>query len=243
MVNLPSYSVLVAVDEQHLKEWLEVLPTWKKHRAEMCERPLLLVCDRARPDYGAWPGDSEIMDWGNPISKKPQRDRMLEGLVEGARQASCKADYILKLDADCVAFPAANWVLPEWFTDRPAIIASPWGYTKPADALERFDAWARENGIPGDPLAIPGNPGSTLVRHPRITGWCMWIRSDFARQAGQYVAQFGMPWPSQDGYHWALAKRLGEKIVTARMTNYGWRHCPHPRNRAAAVAESMANIT
>ena len=163
-----------------------------------------------------------------------QRHKMLAGFVHTAA-AMVQTDYWLKIDLDAVAMRQPDWIEPAWFKDEPAIVAPAWGYTKPPDQMEILDAWVAEHDNTVDcmsrfwgtaPLDLHPKPGAGSVRHPRIASWCAFFNTEFTRLcAGMATQTCGpdlMPVPSQDGFMWYVATRLGLPIVTANMKRRGW---------------------
>lgn len=229
-----NFTTIVGVDQEHLEELRLVWPTWRLHRPELLSHPLLLVCDGARP-LSAWQKDlaflghpqSEILLWN--LADAEQREKMLNGLVfAAARQIT--TPWYLKLDTDTIALRSAEWIDLSWFLpdDKgqfPSLISCPWGYTKPADAIERLDAWGDTHPqLASFPrLNLSPRPGAELVVHPRIIGWCFFGRTEATQGAAALCAE-RLPVPSQDTFLWYVAKRRGELIRRIPMKRYGWDH-------------------
>jgi len=226
------FTVVVGVDEQHLDEWRLTWPTWVRHRPEILRQPLLAVCDGARPE-SYWRQALRFVDHSHLTvvtwhqSDVSQREKMLTGLTL-APAIHVRTPWFLKLDTDVVALTSGDWLPAEWFTAdehgrEPVFVASPWGYTKPADALQRLDDWG--DHVPefqGRPrLAVPFTPGATRVRHKRISSWCFFGRTAWLREVTASCAGC-LPIPSHDTFLWYCAARRGDYYRRVRMTNAGW---------------------
>jgi hypothetical protein len=48
------------------------------------------------------------------------------------------------LDCDAFALSKDEWFEDEWFDGNPCFIASPWGYTKPAQMLWDCEEWSKQ---------------------------------------------------------------------------------------------------
>jgi hypothetical protein len=273
-----NYEVVVGVDEKHLPQLAPMLQHW--HRAQ---RGLFSVPWRVFYDFqGVCPKDVleafrkphrppelTIHSWPAPGIEyppgdgtkwtDPQRHKMLAGFVYTAG-THVKAQYWLKIDLDVVSTSTGRWIQPEWFDGRPAIVASPWGYTKPAGQMAYLDAWFdRTNRLRLDPdlldhrftepLRIGTPAGATLAnagsvsrdRHARIASWLGFFETEFTKQcmraAANTVGFAKLPVASQDGFMWYMAARMGLPIKRIQMKNHGWAPKSNLRRALAAVAE------
>ncbi|MCI0364505.1 MAG: hypothetical protein L0219_11510 [Phycisphaerales bacterium] len=225
---------MIAVDAEHLVELQLAWPTWQRYRPEIIAHPLLVICDGAI-ERSQWEQQLRFLEhpqvqlilWHLDLAS--QREKMLNGLVFAVAQ-HVSTPWYLKLDTDAVALRSDDWIDSQWFLPDsqgrlPAFIASPWGYTKPRDAIERLDAWG--DGVEGlmdhPRLNLPAVPGNSLVTHPRIISWCFFGRTDSTRQATA-LCNGRLPVPSQDTFLWYVAKRRGEFFRRVPMKRYGWEH-------------------
>lgn len=238
-VNVPSkaekfeFTTIVAVDQAHLVELRLVWPTWRTNRPEILENPLLIVCDASNSEV-EWQKKLRFVDhpnkrlvlWDMPGIQ--QREKMLSSLVFVAAR-EVKTPWYLKLDTDTVATISGPWIRPEWFLPDeqgrvPAFVSHPWGYTKPANALELLDDWA--DGIPQlshyPRLNIRGPFGATAVRSKRIISWCFFGRTNWTAEVASYATD-RLPIPSQDTFLWYCAARRGDHFRRVGMKNC-WRH-------------------
>lgn len=258
------FTLVVGVDAKHLEQLLLVWPTWKRHKPELLDFPMLLFWDRESfsgetPGYDIarllgrpleavpWPppgvsyGPGDGSRWTNP-----QREKMLSGFVH-VPAAFVRTPYWLKLDTDTVATGNHDWLLraEEQLAERPAILAQKWSYTKPADQMLRLDRWAE--AVPAlsgtEPLGLAPPEGWSRVPHRRIISWCGFFRTDFTRLASRLAAEScglgRLPVPSQDGYLWYLATRLGEPVARANFKRLGWKHRSTTKNVRASAEEAM----
>lgn len=234
---IPDFTVVVALDRGHLEQFYTVWPTWVAYRPEIMQRRLVLIVDLAdheRDDaLRRWVEGLQFVlqvhpqveffewDWRPDL---PQRERMLTGLVRAGDFV--QTPYYLKLDVDAIATKPGPWIMPEWFAESPALIASPWSYSRPGSVIETLDRWG--DGIPDlcskPPLGFRPVAGSEIVKHPRIISWCCFVNTEFSRWASS-LAPERLPVPSQDTYLFYCAARAGKKVVTVKMKSYGWDHC------------------
>ncbi|NUQ65972.1 MAG: hypothetical protein HUU20_26220 [Pirellulales bacterium] len=249
-----SFTTVVACDVRHCDQLAMVWPTWRRCKPEIAASPLLLVCD-ARAGGEAWwrrrldwldHADRRIVLWdwprGEGIGREAvtQRERMLTAFVH----APCKyvdTPYWLKIDTDTVATAAGPWYDPAWFAEAPALVASPWGYTRPGVWIDQLEAWADRHAQLGlfEPLGLRVASGAGAVRHRRLASWLCFVNTAWSRLAASYSPQ-RLPVPSQDTYHWYLAARRGDGIVRARMKNFGWASIHNDRRRQWLVEQGAA---
>jgi hypothetical protein len=200
--------------------------------------------------------------YGTPPGPWPsQREKMLTAFVLAPPMA-VKTPWYLKIDADAVAMRSdPNWIQDEWFEPmtvrsgtkavfwarsysiQPAFVASSWGYSKPATAMETMDKWANDHpAFAGTkPLNLPYEPGASRVRHPRMASWVMFGSMEFIRFAASLCNNGRLPLPSQDGYVFYVAKRLGWPYRTVKMKRLGWTNKSRMASLRNAVAEAMQN--
>lgn len=237
-MDTPGYTLVVGADERHLKQLAWTWPTWKRHKPSLLNHPMIVfvdddslmgkvyqLVDHPRLVVVKWPplptnfhGDSTTK-WNNA-----QRYKMLAGFVHVP--AMVETPYWLKIDTDVVATGNDDWVDAEWFHGQPAIISAPWTFTKPADQMMRLDKWAGSNNVPGKHLNLIPLEGSTRLGHRRIISFVGFFKSTFTQccsnWAGVTCGSFQLPVPSQDGYMWYMAERMGMRVVRPRMKMLGW---------------------
>lgn len=192
-------------------------------------------------DYGA----AAVDKWSNP-----QRAMMLSGFIAVAA-ATVQTPYWLKLDLDVVATGKDNWIDSHWFETNPSMVSHPWGYTKPPDQILKLDAWVeRHKNKPGmsflaaqPPLNLVPNPGSSMVKHKRIISWCAFFNTQFTKLCSSLARETCLPGtipvPSQDGFMFYVAKRLGYEIPTVNMKRRGWEHHNGTANVRKAVERAL----
>jgi hypothetical protein len=202
-------------------------PTWSGD-----PHPLLMKLNRLCHTLGI--RDKGFCQWNGHGGYESQRAKMLNGLVF-ATALHVKTPWYLKLDADTYANRTTKWLEPNWFVERKdgyaAFIASPWGYTKPADALDRLDDWGDTvDGLKDYPrLNIPYEKDATRVCSNRMASWVMFGNTAWLRKAIKFCTSRGpalpsLPVPSQDTFLYYVAARLGDPYITAKMKNMGWAH-------------------
>lgn len=232
------FTTVIAADSEHLEELAIVWPTWAKHRPEILANPMLLMLDMDanQDESGGYYSDPHqavaFLDHPNlsihlVVKTDPsvsQREFMLTQFVDYA-PFQIDTNYFLKLDTDVVAVEGGEWFKRSWFDDYPAFVASPWGYSKPADSMMIMDEWANRHPEFRDslPLNLTFDGTSDRVFHPRVISYVYWGRADWHRTIATFFDE-RMPIASQDGYCWYCAERLHEHYVRVRQSHFGWRH-------------------
>lgn len=254
------YTLVLGVDDNHVEHLRTSWPTWVKHKPSMTSMPIvvfsdsdaairesLLIIGRTDVVVYKWPEDGVVFE-GDENTKwyHPQRYKMLAGFVHVPPKV-VETKYWLKLDLDVVAVGDDSWVDSQWFIGDPAIVAHPWGYTKPPDQMQILDMWATNVSTVeyckyGRPLDLrPDTPSDNKVKHPRIISWCSFYNTEWCRivskDAEHSCGPCKLPVPSQDGYMWFHATRSSEHVVRVNMKSRGWRHCSSLSNMKKVIGE------
>jgi hypothetical protein len=243
---IPDFTTVCAVDARTVDQLHMVWPTWRRHKPELLDHSMVLVCDGEVPDWErrlAWLDHPNrlIIPWKWPYGRHDvtQRERMLTAFVHVPPRVVCTS-YWLKLDTDAVASNPTAWIEEEWFRDTPAIVAAPWGYTKPAHFLTALEAWA--NAHPGlsdtFPLNLDIDPQRETYRHRRIGSWIAFINTTWSATVAAYAPD-RLPVPSQDTYHWYCATRMGRTVRRVQFKALGWNNWHKDRTRQGKVDEAM----
>lgn len=258
------YTLVVGVDHYHLQQLSVTWPTWKRHKPDLLQRPMVVFFDRDQvkrtsileaidhPDIKtvAWPEYDWIIYDGDPSDKwtNPQRYRMLSGFVH-VPATHVDTKYWLKLDTDTVATGKPDWIQDEWFANEPAIVAQRWSFTKPPDQMLKLDQWVADYAghVPGlstmPALNMAPQPGSDRLGHKRIISWCGFFHTATtalaARYADRTVGANQLPVPSQDGYLFYVAKRMGLEIKRIDAKAAGWEHWTSMNNVVQAAQRAM----
>lgn len=266
---MPDYTVVIGLDDHHIKEFALAVRTWHRHKPGLFDVPwvvflsghhLLSALSAAighiqfpHLTICRWPWESVVYK-GTAGDKwnDPHRVKMLSGFVYVPRRF-VKTPYWLKIDTDAVAHGHPDWIDEHWFDDEPAIVAPPWGYTKPADQMMKLDDWFSEAraancivspNIYGPPLKLQPTYGSSLVRHKRIISWCGFFNTEFTNKVAmtaELSCGFGkIPVGSQDGFMFYMAKRANLGIVTPQLKRLGWSHVSRWSKLESACAEALA---
>lgn len=256
-------TVVVVLDAKTAEQAAISTATWARHRPEMRDLPWLVFYDPVQ--ISAWEArdairpaearDVRLAPWqrgGLGTAYGDQREKMLTCWVYAAMVVETR--WWMKIDADALALRPSDWLDQTWFqpTDRgpPAWIASPWGYTKPADQMERLDEWG--DTVPGlsrhPRLAIAYDPGARKACHPRMASWLSYYHTPWTRWAAELAMEHAprlttahprIPVPSQDGYHFYLAARTKAPYRTANMKRRGWTNCPRIDQLRQRAAEAL----
>lgn len=243
---IPRFTVTIAVDNEHLDELRTVLPTWHRHKPELFRVPWVVMVHPEVEHSELMVVLAETMEkinaaghllttlWASFIAGANNRETMLSALLLQAPN-HVRTPYYLKIDTDVVALPTPGgpdgeliderWFKPPAGNTEPAIIASPWGYTKPAEWIDRLDRWGDSHKSIG--LMGEVTPSRTIVgnvaKSSRIISWLMFGSTGFSRTVAAMCGH-RLPVPSQDTTLWYAAERMGRAIHRVRMSQYGWRH-------------------
>jgi len=264
-MSVPDSTLVVGVDEYHLRQLAMTWPTWKRYKPNsILSNPMIVFHDcqqvsgaevRAVVDHPdlrtiAWPIAG--LDWQREPGKdkfdSPHRAMMLSGFVY-VPALFIVTPYWLKLDTDVVATGMDDWIDPSWFVGNPAIVAHRWTFTRPADQMLRMDEWVEENKqrmpkiAEHPPLNLTPTPGWNRVGHNRIISWCGFFNTrwtyEMARLTEMEGGRYKLPVPSQDGFLWYLAERGGRKVVRANMKSRGFQHFHTWKNIENHAREAM----
>lgn len=263
------YTLVCGVDEKHLRQLAVVWPTWRKHKPSLLEHPMVVffdryqvaneqiveVCDHPNLRTVMWPPDGVSYSGGTHkwLDPDPQRKKMLAGFVY-VPPFYVHTDYWLKLDTDTIATGCNRWIDQKWFDNDPAIVAQKWGFTKPANQMDTLDNWAycantsatiQMQLVENPPLGlIPKTDNASRLSHKRIISWCGFFRTDFtwlcSTMAEESCGRGQLPVPSQDGYMWYCAKRMGEEVNRINVKSLGWVHRSTTKGIEQEVAKAMA---
>lgn len=258
------YTLVVGVDKNHLKQLKYVWPTWQKHKPSTCRQPMVVFFDKTdvqeddvleilegHPQLTTvpWPPNKTVYE-GNPNDKwyHPQRYKMLAGFVHLPGMV-VKTPYWLKVDTDVVATGVDDWTEEEWFNGKYECISHRWGYTKPPNQILLLDDWVERNRqtmsllAHYEPLKLAPDPGSDIVKHARIISWCSIWGTAFTRWAAEQATKtcgpYKLPVPSQDGFLWYMATRMGMGIIRENMKDRGWHQWSTNRNVREKARESL----
>jgi hypothetical protein len=258
------YDIVLGVDDKHLPHLRRVWPNWQQHKPSLFDQQIIIFYDAAsvsenhlRVIVGS---DAKLVAWGPTCHyesdgtrwTEPQRQRMLAGFVFVAA-AHVKTKYWLKLDLDVVASGNDDWIDEGWFDDSPAIVAHPWGYTKPAYQMLDLDNWlksSRELLYPeflraAHPLELTPSPHTSALSHKRIISWCGFFNKSFtdlcAMAALTSLGNGHLPVPSQDGFMWWMAAATDQPIHRVNMKRRGWIHRSTLKNMDAELEKLNGN--
>ena len=251
------YSIVVGVDDKHLKQLALTFPTWVHHKPSLLKQQMIVFFDRDQvtakqveevvyhphlltvpwpvKDCNTYQSQPELGRFGDG-----QRYKMLAGFVY-VPAMHVHTRYWLKLDTDVVATGMDDWVDPAWFEDNPTIVAHRWSFTKPADQMVSLDRWASKVPLLQNrpELGLTPKPGAERLGHKRIISWCGFFSSAFSDVCA-YLAQYNssgyhLPVPSQDGFMWYCAARLGKVVRRVNMRGRGFEQWSTTKNVQVAV--------
>lgn len=267
-MGVPDFTVVLGVDAKHLKQLSWTYATWRRRKPSLLNHPLLIFYDheQVKPDdiYRVVEHDNlRLKPWplidpryykstDSDKFSSTQRYKMLSGFVHvPARWVD--TPYFLKLDTDTIAADMDDWIEPSWFDNEPAIVSHPWGFTRPADQLDKLNHWVNihTDALPKlwktEPLNLSPQPEADRVSHPRIISWCAFVNTAFNRLCADYATittplPYHLPIPSQDTYLWYMAARMGMPIVRTSMKRRGWEVWMTDHNIRSAVERVLYNI-
>ena len=226
------FSTFLAVDRVHLAELKYVWNSWCAFKPEIFNAPMIVAYDADQVSVSQMGFMREVHPsvtfyaWSRPACS--QREKMLASFVFLAPMV-VQTPWYLKLDTDVVATRSAEllnvmrWRSPQ---DSPVFVASPWGYTKPATAIQVLDDWGDTVPELKDKprLNLPFDAHANKVKCPgRIISWCFFGQTQWCRQAA-LLCQGRWPVPSHDTFLWYVAARSGAPYLRIRMKDWGWSH-------------------
>ncbi len=245
--TVPEMTLVTAVDHQLINKLALTWPTWMQHKPGLATMPIVVIHDDSinpqgpRCDFLREHPAIRFVRWA-PETNGHTRESLQEALVfVPAREID--TPWYLRLAPETVAVDNSPWSFAKWFAPdvdnrTPACIASPWGYTKPADAIEQLDEWG--NSVPGlcekQALGIYPEVGADRVLHPRIVSWCFIGNSQWTRELAAYAGDH-LPCASHDTFVSYCAARRGDLVVRFDMESCGWRHVSGSERRLRRVCE------
>ena len=233
-------SLVVGIDYAHLDQLTYSLPTWLKYKPKITRLPLVVIYDayeisvmdkRLKLVKKAF-SHLSFVPWKPPINLySDQREKMLTALVTAPRHV--KTEWYVQIDTDVYAKSNESWTNRRWFRNpENVIVSNPWGYTKPANALETLDDWGDKVDLlkPHPRLNVFYDPKSDLVSYPRIASWIIFAKTNFSLSVIDSLDKVDghpkLPVPSQDTLLWYCAARSKKGIVKFPFREAGWNVAP-----------------
>lgn len=251
-----AFTIVVALDARTLGQFRATWPTWRALKPELLDFNWLVIADGFAGSPEWWREQLEDLElpphrlilWSWPqrddkhaTAAITQRERMLTAFVR-VPPACVTTSHWIKVDTDVIATRRSKWIERSWFRGSavPAMVASPWGYSKPPDILHRLQRWAdrHPNSLLRQtaPLSLPElQEGMETMPLPRIASWLCIVELGFSKLAAQLMTGDRLPVPSQDTYHWYLATRLGIPIRRHNFKRGGWETIHSDRRRAERI--------
>ena len=245
----PEMTLVVGLNEETAAIWRHTWPTWMRFKPWLRRMPLLVIHDgsAAVPEgvsslLGEHP-QATFLPYATPEGMTAG-DGLLAALIALPAQ-HVTTPWYLELNPRALATGFAHWLTPEWFQadERgrlPALVASPWGYTKPADAIAQLDDWA--DTVPSlrahPRLDLPFDPQASCVRHETIASWLLLARTDWVREVARFTPA-RLPIASHAAYLNYCARRQGEIVKRIQMKQFGWDHSYRGANWFAAQSREV----
>jgi hypothetical protein len=250
---IPRFTTIVGVDAEHLEELRLTWPTWRAHRPEILENPILFACDGRAVDRDEWEYLLRFVDHPQKLlyvtsskgrSIVDNRHWMFNLLAGAVMNRKITTPYTMKLDTDTVAC-RGEWLQEEWFANYPHIVAPPWSYTKPAEMIldmERFCEGEVGQQFGADSARVrwtlwPDGRAACA----RVIGWCMFIHREWHQSVRCHVPI--LPIPSHDTFFWYFAQATGGRVNARQMPS--WRHISTRNGRdrlRSACQQSLQEI-
>lgn len=260
-------TIVVGIDRKTVEQFVVSFPTWLAWKPEIARLPFLIFYDpssvhgvqhrevqriadqieEARSGYAATPRPL-VVEWSG--SGVTQRERQLAGFIHVPAEHVLTA-YWTKIDTDAIAFNSKLWI-PQLDTadkaPKPVLVASGWGYTKPANQMEELDNWADRHKLFTTPrLNLPFDPQASRCIHSRIASWICFVDTAWNKKVALdcaiHCGRTSIPVPSQDGLHWYMAARGGESIMGWRFKRYGWTNVPRYARLVDQARDALATKT
>ena len=222
------FTIVVAVDKQHLKELKVVYPDWIEYKKEFRTYPWLIIRDSSvnEDELDFLKRDNvKIVEWTDGNLYQSQRESMLTALTI----LPClyvDTPWFLKIDTDAFALSDTEWI-PKL---DPSVFcySSPWGYSKPNNVVEFLDTWADARKLEGIPLNLPYIKEDDVVKCNRFISWLYFgntkMHKDIVKLFKIKSGKWMLPVPSQDTTLWYLAQRYGYKWEKVNFKKLGWTH-------------------
>lgn len=239
------FTTVIATDAPYIPHLKTAWKSWIINRPELVLHPMMILIDER--DASEIPSLEAYLNHQNlsfvevgDLAGADQREKMLTALVKCA--PLIETEWMLKLDCDVLA----KTYDPKWCTkelsqvccgqvNEPVFIAPAWGYTKPANAVDILDDWADAQKIPGKRLNIKGMQDT--VRTPgRIISYVFFGKTEWLKKAASLSGE-RLPLPSQDTYHWYLARRTETDFRHMNALGLGWQHI-----RGAKLEQELEKI-
>lgn len=243
-------TVVVAVDDLHLSELQQTLPTWIKYK-NFNKFNFLVLYDASQvsTEDDRFEIFKDLRVTYVPIYDSmhvfhSQREKMLTALTI-MPAFFVTTPWYLKIDTDCIATNSDKWYDDKWLDKDYVFISNPWGYTKPSNAIDNLDKWAVENNI-GKPLNLPFNPDDNKIKHERIISWLFLCKTSWNKEIVKYLKIANGGWNndeftyndiyslpfidtdelkvSQDTTLWYLATITNKKYKLFKFKDKGWDH-------------------
>ena len=258
-------TLLTAVDNHYLDKLCLTFPTWLLCHPELLNMPVLIMYDadqvkaddprfrklvenwveQARKNKISHKLELQVIPWRQETAES-QREKMLTSLVHAA--AYINTPWYFKLDADTFANRKTGFYYDRWFRGGPCFIGNPWGYTKPATALETMNAWKAQvpeladlPDVQGQVIMRDGQPWK--VNHHRMASWTMFGSTAWSQQALTYLEDIKLPFPSQDTYLSYIQAVTQAPWVPVKFRQFGFDHARNFNGLKAACAQSIAENT
>lgn len=246
------FTLVIAVDDRHLHQLTYSFPTWIRFKGELRICPILIIYDsqEVNPDdkrfdilkqYG---NKVEFTEWNPPEGMyENQQGKMLTSLIF-APSFCVKTPWYVQIDTDSFAYNNKKWIYDDWFEDDYKFIASPWGYTKPSNAIELMDDWADNVfGLMEYPrLNIPYHKDWKRVCHRRIASWIIFCRTEWCRKMARIASPekyYKLPVSSQDTFFCYCADRRKELYRRVRFKRFGWKNTSRTKRLINAIKEMV----
>ena len=251
--DYPEATLVIPLDGPGMSSLEHTWPTWVKHKPWLQTLPLLVIhtsdVDSHDDRLGFLRAHGNVrFVVGVAPPKQSLRESTSPALVKLPAQ-HIETPWYLLLAPEALATGSEPWVFPEWFDEKvrgrlPALIGSPWGYTKPADAIARLDDW----GDSVDELAecprldLPYDPQSARIRHPTVSSWCLFGNTAWTRRIARFTPD-ELPVPSYATYVHYCAERLGEVVIRPRLKDLCWEHTFRWRHSLARRSQEVLTST
>lgn len=174
MSSLDDITLVLCVDNSHIKELVFAWKTWHFFKPELTafKHKVLLYDQEASnrlSELNFLDKSFQLYEFKNKKYYASQRDAMLTSWFEAVR--CVKTKFYIKIDTDCFATNTnKDWISAIQDRDQYKIISNPWGYTKNPQRLIDLDNWGDTTiHIKDYPrLNLIPNEGSNKIIHPRI---------------------------------------------------------------------------
>lgn len=237
---MQDHTIAIVLDEQHAREFAQVLPNWLEFHPELRECRWLIVlsdpiaCDLAMramrqikneeglllaPDHITFVNGVDSA-FTPPGAYGPRETALWHYLTTVPHFV--RTPRWTKIDTDCIALPHTTGDAFLQLGADYAVTGSPWGYTKPPGTLDKLGEWVKSHWPDAQVPKFRTVDGKDKC--PRLIGWFSTHDTAYTQELAQACLESPPPVISHDTLTWLVAEVTGRKVGKFTYKDYGWDH-------------------